>query len=114
MSTLIVPCGGKSSRYPGMKPKWLLTHPDGRLMIDKALDGLPAGRFERVIVTIVRPHAERHDAERILGQVFAGRHGVEVCVLDDFTGSVAETVQLTLRRMRVKRRFRRQGFRQLH
>ena len=101
MSTLIVPCGGKSSRYPGMKPKWLLTHPDGRLMIDKALDGLPAGRFERVIVTIVRPHAERHDAERILGQVFAGRPEVEVCVLDGFTKSVAETVQLTLRQMRV-------------
>lgn len=100
MSTLIVPCGGKSSRYPGMKPKWLLTHPDGRLMIDKALDGLPK-RFERIVIAVVRPHAERYDAERVLGQVFADRPEVEVCVLDDFTRSVAETVFLTLRRMRV-------------
>ena len=34
---LIVPVAGKSSRYPGMRPKWLLTMPDGKLMIEKSL-----------------------------------------------------------------------------
>ena len=28
MKTLIVPCAGRSSRFPNMKPKYLLTHPD--------------------------------------------------------------------------------------
>ena len=26
MNTLIIPCAGKSNRFPNMKPKWLLTH----------------------------------------------------------------------------------------
>lgn len=26
---LIVPCAGKSSGFPNMRPKWMLTHPEG-------------------------------------------------------------------------------------
>ena len=37
MATLIIPCAGKSSRYPGIKPKWLFTHPDGKLMLEKSV-----------------------------------------------------------------------------
>ena len=35
--TLLIPAAGKSSRFPNMKPKWLLTHPSGELMIEKVL-----------------------------------------------------------------------------
>jgi len=38
MTTLIIPCAGKSSRYPGEKPKWLFTHPDGKLMLEKSIE----------------------------------------------------------------------------
>jgi hypothetical protein len=27
MKNLIIPMAGKSSRFPNMKPKWMLTHP---------------------------------------------------------------------------------------
>ena len=37
-TTLIIPAAGKSSRYPNMKPKWLLSHPTGKLMIEKVLE----------------------------------------------------------------------------
>lgn len=101
MKTLIVPCGGKSTRYPGMKPKWLLTHPDGKLMVVKALEGLPRNAFNRVIITLVKAHAEQYEAQLILKQAFAGGPPIEICQLDDFTRSVTETVYLTLRRMKV-------------
>ena len=39
MNTLLIPCAGKSNRFPNMKPKWMLTHPDGKLMIEKYLTG---------------------------------------------------------------------------
>lgn len=36
MTTLILPCAGKSSRFPGLRPKWQLTCPDGRMMVEWA------------------------------------------------------------------------------
>ena len=36
--SLIIPVAGKSSRYPGMRPKWLLTMPDGKLMLEKSIE----------------------------------------------------------------------------
>lgn len=37
MNYLVVPAAGESSRYPNIRPKWLLTMPDGKLMIEKSL-----------------------------------------------------------------------------
>ena len=101
MNTLIVPCAGRSSRYPGMRPKWLLTAPDGQLMLHKALGGLPLEQFERIIITLVRRHDELHEARLILSQALPRTLPVEICLLEDFTSCVAETVLLTLQRMQV-------------
>lgn len=105
MCTLIIPCAGKSSRFPNMKPKWMLTHPDGKLMIEKALEGLDLHAFKRIIITIVRPHNEKYEAKLILEQVFTNNCKVEICILDDFTSSASETVYLTLEKMQVKGSF---------
>ena len=54
MNTLIIPCAGKSSRFPNMKPKYMLTHPDGKLMIEKAMENINLEVFNRVIITIAK------------------------------------------------------------
>lgn len=105
MNTLIIPCAGKSNRFPNMKPKWMLTHPDGELMIEKALKGLNLDVFDRIIITIVKPHAQKYEADVILSQVFKDNKKVEICLLDDFTASASETVYLTLERMNVEGSF---------
>lgn len=104
MNTLIVPCAGKSNRFPNMKPKWLLTHPDGSLMIQKAISGLNLDCFDRIIITIVKPHCEKYEADIILKQVF-DNNKFEICILDDFTQSASETIYLTLEQMKVKGAF---------
>ena len=48
MSTLIIPCAGRSSRYPNLRPKWLLTHPDGDLMLEKVVDALTINGLDLV------------------------------------------------------------------
>ncbi len=101
MNTLVVPCAGRSNRFPNMKPKWLLTHPDGELMIQKALSGLNLDVFDRIIFTIVREHADKYEAEFILQQIYSENKKVEICVLDDFTKSASETVFLTLEKKKV-------------
>ena len=105
MCTLIIPCAGKSSRFPNMKPKWMLTHPDGKLMIEKSLEGLNLDAFKRIVITIVRPHDEKYNAKLILEQVFQHNKKIEICILDDFTKSASETVYLTLHKMKIKGSF---------
>lgn len=105
MNTLIVPCAGKSGRFPGLKPKWMLTHPDGKLMCMKAIEGLPDAIFSRIIITYVRPHDETYDAGFILRQAFKDNPIIEYCLLDDFTSSSCETVYETIRKMNVSGSF---------
>lgn len=101
MNTLIIPCAGKSSRFPNMKPKYMLTHPDGKLMIEKSMERINTDVFDRIIITIVKPHDVKYEAKLVLEQVFKDNHQIEICVLDDFTSSAGETVYLTLKKMNV-------------
>lgn len=105
MNTLIIPCAGKSNRFPNMKPKYLLTHPDGELMIEKSIKGLNLEVFDRIIITIVKPHDELYESHLILSQVFKNNKKVEICILDDFTQSASETVYITIEKMNVKGAF---------
>lgn len=101
MATLIIPCAGKSSRFPNMKPKWMLTYPDGKLMIEKSLEGINIDIFEQIVITIVKPHIDKYEAKLILEQVFENNKKVKICVLEDFTQSASETIYLTLKKMNI-------------
>lgn len=105
MNTLIIPCAGKSSRFPNMKPKYMLTYPDGKLMIEKTLENINLDVFDRIIITIVKPHDEKYDTKLIMEQVFKDNSKVEICLLDDFTSSASETIYLTLKKLNVKGSF---------
>ncbi len=101
MRTLIVPCAGKSTRYPNMRPKWLLTHPGGELMLKKALSAVDMSLFDRVYIVIVKEHDQKYDAGLVLKQVFPSSK-VKVHVLKDFTSCVAETIHLVIKENRIK------------
>ena len=96
--TLIIPAAGRSTRFPNMKPKWLLTHPNGKLMIEMVLNGiLKDNLFSRIIITITKEHADKYEAELILQQMLTSNNiEAEVLILDDFTKSASETIQKTL------------------
>ena len=102
MKTLIVPCAGKSSRFPNMKPKWMLTHPDGKLMIQKAIDGINLEIFDKIIITILKEHTLKYEADLILKQAFENNKKVQICVLEKPTKSASETVYETLNQMNIK------------
>jgi hypothetical protein len=103
MKTLIIPCAGKSSRFPNMKPKWLLTHPDGKLMIEKALEGINLGSFDRIVITIVKEHIEKFEAYLILDQIFSFENSkFEICILENFTSSQSETVFQTIQKNKIQ------------
>ena len=94
MSTLILPVAGRSSRFPGMRPKWLLTMPSGLLMLEASCQALDLSAYNRIVVICLREHLEdfvdQSQLEHSLQKNI--RSDVELCVLDSPTRSHAETI----------------------
>jgi hypothetical protein len=88
--TLLLPCAGKSSRYPGVRPKWMLTLPDGELALARAAASLPADAYDRVVVAVRAEHEARYQTDALLKRVFGA--SVEVQVLAFDTRGPADTV----------------------
>jgi hypothetical protein len=102
-STLLIPAAGQSSRYPGLRPKWLLTLPDGRLMVESCAAGMALDRFERVVVACLRDHVDRYLSADGLAQIRQayGRPDLEFQILDTPTRSQAETVAAAIRQAHI-------------
>jgi hypothetical protein len=96
---VIVPCAGRSSRYPGQPPKWMLPAHDGVPMLRLAVAGLEIG-LDQIIVTILREHEERFAATAGIRAAF--NHPIQVVVLEEPTRNQPETVAETIRRASVR------------
>lgn len=94
--TLLLPCAGKSSRYPGVRPKWMLTLPDGTLALSRAAASVPGGACNRIVAAIRAEHDARYGAAALLKRTFGP--GIEIVVLDHDTRGPADTVAETIRR----------------
>ena len=67
--TLVVPSAGRSSRFPGVKPKWMLTQPSGCLMVVDALGALDLTHVEHVVIGLLKEHVDKYcggDVDAIL------------------------------------------------
>lgn len=107
MNTLIIPCAGRSSRFPNMRPKWMLLYPDGNMMVKKAIEGVELNIFDRIIITILQEHIDKFNAKEILNNIFdfENSNRYELCVLEEPTSCQAETVYETLVRCNVEGQF---------
>lgn len=95
MKTLIIPAAGKSSRFPGVRPKWLLTLANGQLMAEESINSMQKGNeFTRVIFVCLREHVERYSSIECISKILnrISRIPVEILMLDEPTKSQSETV----------------------
>ena len=93
--TLLLPCAGRSSRYPGVRPKWMLTLPDGDLALMRAAASVPTGACERVVIAVRADHEASYGCRAVLARAFPG---AEVVVLEHDTRGPADTVAQMIRR----------------
>ncbi len=123
--TVIVPAAGRSSRFPGTKPKWLLTQvyrfvfvsigcfltklfqPSGVLMVVDALRGLDMRHVSRVIVGVLREHLNQYcggDASdlRAVFSKCSFFEKVEIIVLPGHTRDQVDTVRELIDRANVQ------------
>ena len=98
---LLIPCAGKSSRFPTERPKYLLTMPDGRLMIQYTTESL-LPKFDRVLFAILREHDEKFHSSTILKKLFPK---CEILILEEVTKGQAETVTKMLEYFDIKNSF---------
>jgi hypothetical protein len=65
---LIVPIAGRSARFPAMKPKWMLTHPRGNMMIVEAIKGLDLAEVDKIYIVGLAEHEEEFGFTRFLSK----------------------------------------------
>ena len=94
---VIIPCAGASSRFPNMRPKYLLTDYAGRLMVENAAEHY-IGKH-RVTLVILKEHDEKYMARKKLQEAFGNR--IDIVMLDKLTSGPADTVYQAIKRGRV-------------
>jgi hypothetical protein len=103
--TLILPCAGKSSRFSKTRPKWMLTHPNGNLMVMESIYGLNLDYVSKILITVVKEHIVENKINiKKVQQAIANVTGkpTDFIVLNTFTSSQSDTVYQTLLHADVK------------
>ena len=90
---VIIPCAGKSSRFPNTRPKYLLTMPDGELMLQHAARNW-YGKYP-VTFVLNREHCEQYGSCEAIKRIYGDT--VDIVILDEFTNGPAETIYETIK-----------------
>jgi hypothetical protein len=87
---VIIPCAGRSSRFNGTRPKYLLTLFDGQFMFEKAAK--PYIENNIVYFIILKEHDEKYGVQDAFNRVYKNHPNVKIIVLDNETTGPAETI----------------------
>ena len=92
-----MPCAGRSSRFPNMRPKWSLTHPTGRLMVTQSIMGLNLDQFDSIVMVATKNDIEKYNMRTGLVNAFS-EFDVDFVLyeLDCPTKSQSETVSTAI------------------
>ncbi|CAH0541789.1 hypothetical protein [Vibrio marisflavi] len=107
MFTLILPVAGRSSRFPNMRPKWLLTMPDGKLMIEKSVESIDLDKFDRIVIVCLQEHLEQYTTQDSVLSSFHKATGItpDLVVLDGPTSSQSETIYQAIKKGHIEGAF---------
>jgi hypothetical protein len=107
MKTLILPVAGRSARYPGMRPKWMLTMPNGKLMIEQSVSKINCEKFDKVYVIALKEHIDRYvNYKNLLKSLRKNiSKKVEIFQLKKDTSCQAETIYQFLKHKKIKSSF---------
>lgn len=106
MKTLIVPMAGRSSRYPGLRPKWMLSHPMlNTFMGIASVLGLNLDFFDKIYFVALNEHEEKYKFHKGFLEELENFNLInksEVVLLEDHTKSQSETVCELIKRENIE------------
>ncbi len=96
---------GRSSRFPGIRPKWMLTHPSGKFMALAAISGLNLEEFENIYFIYLKEHEEEYrfikGFKEELEEIGIS-HKTSLIELDEPTKDQPETVYQAIKKANIK------------
>lgn len=95
MSTLIVPCMGR--KLANGIPQYLNRHPNGKLLIERSIEGVYTDHYEKVLIVLLAEDEERFRSKSIIYHEVK-KYPIEIVTLDEMTSGPAETVYEALKR----------------
>ena len=102
---IIIPIAGRSSRFPDLKPKWMLTHPRGDFMVVEAVKGLDMAQVSRIYLVGLAEHEREYGFVAALQEQFDAlglAERVEFVLLDEQTRNQPETVARGIEQARIR------------
>ena len=97
---IILPVAGKSSRFPNVRPKWLLTNPNGNFMIVDSILGMELKTIESLNLIYLKEHEEKFNFKKGLLENLK-KYNLDSLInfieLDKETEHQVETIQLGLK-----------------
>lgn len=103
MSTLILPCAGRSTRFPNSRPKWSLTHPYGELMIIQAIKGLDLSEYDKIVPVFVKKDLDKFGLRDGIIKSFEKLNiNYEIVELENTTKSQSETVTKAIEKLNIQ------------
>ncbi len=99
-TTLIIPCAGKSSRFPDVRPKWMLTHQNNKPMVVDSITKISG--YSEIVIAILKEHDKKYDAAAGLTKAFSDAgYKITVVILPEPTSSQAETIYKTIKQANI-------------
>lgn len=89
MSTLIIPCLGR--RIVNEVPQYLHRHPQGKLLIERSIEGIFSREYEKVLIVLLEEDVEKYGADTIIREELH-KYPVEIVTLKYMTSGPAETI----------------------
>jgi hypothetical protein len=86
---VIVPAAGLSTRFPNMKPKYLLLDKNDRMMLAKSINPY-LSEGHNVTVGILQAHIDKYDSYNLLKAQFGDK--INIVVIPKVTSGPADTV----------------------
>jgi len=97
---IIIPCAGHSTRFPNLRPKYLLTNYSGKLMVEKAAECFSSDK-NRLTIAILKEHDDVYNSSKILTNTFGNT--INIVVLDNYTKGPADTVYQCLKKLELNK-----------
>ena len=101
MKTLIVTMSGKSKRFPGLKPKWMLSHPMTNLFMGvSSITGINLDFFHKIYFVCLKEHQDEHQFLKGFNEELESINIAdksEIILLSEPTSSQSETVYRTIK-----------------
>lgn len=100
---IIVPAAGRSSRFPNMRPKWMLTHPNGKLMITESLSDFELNNVEEINIVVLSKHLEQYNCKKSLEKELNENFNTKINIIElDFdTRSQSETIYSAIKKQNI-------------